>query len=397
MDEVRMKRLQKMDSLKSYDLLQMTKQLAGIASKVQETLENSFLREQVIEVVEGFYDLGKVVDVYELFGGFTNRSFRVVVEQNGMSKPYFVRKYKFGITDKEILFEHAMITYVMENGFHLVAGPITGRDNSTFASPAISKNKFALYNYLEGEDKYSWDNPLMEESEHKSAAEVLAQFHNAAMGFKQHGGGRVESGIITLIAEMPALFTYHTMARYQSKFHDYFKSVIDSILLLLRKNTISGEDAEQMIKIPIHCDYHPGNLKFDGGKVVGVFDLDWSKIDFRLLDVCLALLYNSVEWGEGSDGDMDPGRCESFLKAYQSALLTMKGMVPLNDCEIDNFPTMMAMANFYLMSWEVTDYYSESDRNEYEYLAYLKHSVRQMHWIENHKQELQKIARSVKV
>jgi len=397
MDKVNMKRLQKMDSLKSYDLLQMTKQLAEIASNVQETLENSFLREQVIEVVEGFYDLGKVVDVYELFGGFTNRSFRVVVEQNGISKPYFVRKYKFGITDKEILFEHAMITYVIENGFHLVAGPITGRDNITFVSPAISKNKFALYNFLDGEDKYSWDNPLMEESEHKSAAEVLAQFHNAAMGFQQHDSGRVESGIITLIDEMPALFTYHTMARCQSKFHEYFKSVIDSILLLLRKNTISREDAEQMVKIPIHCDYHPGNLKFDGGKVVGVFDLDWSKIDFRLFDVCLALLYNSVEWGEGSDGVMDPGRCESFLKAYQSALLAMKGMVPLNDCEIDNFHTMMMMANFYLMSWEVTDYYSESDRNEYEYLAYFKHSVRQMHWIANHIQELQNIARSVRI
>jgi len=375
----------------------MTKQLAEIATKVQSTLENSFLREQVIEVVETFYDLGKVIEVYELFGGFVNRSFRVIVEQNGVLKPYFVRKYKFGITDKEILFEHAMIMHIMENGFHLLAGPIMSRDTATFVSPVISKSKFAIYSFLEGEDKYSWDNPLLEESEHESAAEVLAQFHNAAMDFKWHDVGRVESGITTLTAEMLKLFTYHTMARRQSKFHDYFTSVTDSLLLLLKACTIPREDAEQMIKIPIHCDYHPGNLKFDGGKVVGVFDLDWSKIDFRLFDVCLALIYNSVEWGEESDGLMDLGRCESFLKAYQSTLLKMKGIPPLNVCEIDNFSTMMVMANFYLMSWEVTDYYSESDKNEYEYLAYLKHSVRQMHWIENHKQELQKIARSVKV
>ena len=394
MNRARMKRLQKIDSLKSHELLQMVKQLAKTAAQVQETLENSFLRQQVIEVVEGFYDLGRVVDAFEVFGGYNNRSFRVVVEQNSLTKEYFLRKYKSGIAEKEILFEHALITHAMVNGFDLLAGIIPCRDGSTFVSPAIGKNKFALYQFLAGEDKYTWDNPLMEESEYESAARVLALFHNASKGFGEHDFGRVEPGILDLIDGMPQLFSSYTLPDRNTKFHDYFITVLDSILVSIKANNLSGRDAEQMVRNPIHCDYHPGNLKFDGGKVTGVFDLDWAKIDFRLFDVCLALIYNSVDWGGSSDGRMDLEKCGLFLKCYQAALVEMKGLSPLSRVEMDNFPAMLAMANFYLLSWEISDYYCGTEKNEYEYLAYFKHSVRQMHWIENHKQEFAMVADS---
>ncbi|MBW2659537.1 MAG: phosphotransferase [Deltaproteobacteria bacterium] len=394
---INMKRLQKMDSLKSYELLQRVKRLAKTAAEVQETLENSFLREQVVEVVEGFYDLGRVVDAFEVFGGYNNRSFRVVVEQNGQVKEYFLRKYKLGIAEKEVLFEHAMIAHTIANGFDLLAGLIPCRDGSSFVSPSISKNKFALYHFLPGEDKYTWDNPLMGESEYKSTAHVLALFHNASKGLDHHDFGRVEPGILDLIDGMPQLFSSYIIPDRNSKFHDYYTAVLDSILLLIKANDLSETDTEQMVLNPIHSDYHPGNLKFEGGRVVGVFDLDWAKIDFRLFDVCLALIYNSVDWRGSNDGKMDLEKCRLFLKCYQDTLVEMKGLSPLNKVEMDNFPVMLAMANFYLLSWEISDYYSESEKNDYEYLAYFKHSVRQMHWIESHKKEFAMVADSARV
>ena len=159
----KMRLLKRMDSSKSYELLQMAKELARVATEVQDTLESSFLREQIIEVVEAHYDVGKVIDTYEIFGGYVNRSFKVIVEKQGEIRNYFLRKYKFGITENEILFEHAMITHTKENGFNLLAGLIESREQTTFVSPVISKNKFAMYQFLEGEDKYTWDNPLMED------------------------------------------------------------------------------------------------------------------------------------------------------------------------------------------------------------------------------------------
>jgi len=397
MDTAKMKRLLKMDSLKSYELLQIVKQLATTATEVQDTLESSFLHEQVIEVVEGFYDLGRVIDAYEVFGGYTNRSFQVVVEKDGAVSEYFLRKYKLGIVEKEILLEHAMITHAMTNGFHLLAGLIPSKDGTTFVSPAISKNKFALYHFLKGEDKYSWDNPLMEDSEYESAAEALASFHNASEGFEQKDLGRVEPRIVELISRLPQSFSDYAKEERNTKFHEYFKNVLPTIIALIKENIIPSENVEQMLVNPIHCDYHPGNLKFSDGRVVGVFDLDWAKIDLRLFDICLALIYNSVYWGQRKDGNMLLEKCELFLKSYQSTLVTKGDLPPLNRAELDNLPTMMAMANFYLLNWEITDYYLDSGSNDYEYLAYLKHNVRQMHWIENHKEEFAVLADSLRV
>lgn len=391
----KMKRLSKMDSQKSYKLLQMAKELARAATEVQETLENSFLREQVIEVVEGHYDLGVVREAYEVFGGYINRSFKVVVDKSGERRDYFVRKYKLGIGESEILFEHAMITHTKENGFDLAAGLIHSNEKRTFVSPDISRNKFAIYEFLEGEDKYTWDNPIMEDCEYQSAGEVLATFHSAAKDFDPANLGRVEPEIMVMMDEFKNVFQECADINRNTKFHEYYRYNLEQIFGAIDANSISKEDIAQMVRCPIHCDYHPGNLKFEDGKVVGLFDFDWAKLDRRLFDVCLSLAYNTVQWGGVDDGAMDLKKCQIFVQAYQTALRDLGTMPVLSDVELKHFPTMMAWANFYLLNWDITDYYMDDDRNDYEYLAYLKHNVRQMRWIESHKNEFAKVADSI--
>lgn len=396
-DSAKMKRLLKIDSVKRYELLQKAKQLTGTAAEVHEALESSFLHEQILKVVEGFYDVGRVIDIHEMLGGYINRSFQVVVEQNGVEKEYFLRKYKAGITEKEILLEHKIITHALTNGFRLLPGLVPDKCGNTFVSQPFDKNKFALYHFLKGEDKYTWDNPLMEEGEYQSAAEALAFFHSALIGFEQQDLGRVEPGILELISRFPRSFAAYAEEKRDTGFHDYLNGVLPSLLSVLNEAGISTKDVNRMVVNPIHCDYHPGNLKFSDGKVIGVFDLDWAKVDLRLFDVCLALIYNSVVWGEPNDGNMLADKCALFLKTYQSTLVDNGDFPPLNSVELDNFPTMMAMANFYLLNWEISEYYSCIDSNDREYLAYLKHSVRQMRWIESHKKEFAKVADSVRV
>ncbi len=392
----KIKRLDKMDSLKSYELLHMAKDLARAAMEVQDTLENSFLREQIVEVIEGFYDIGKVIDAFEVFGGYINRSFCVIVEKNGKKKDYFVRKYKLDITEKEIEFEHALVAHTLDNGFHLLAGIIKNSDGTTFVSPEISRNKFAVYQYLKGEDKYTWDNPMMQENEYISAAEVLAKFHSAARDFKPGNLGRIEPGIMELVGGLSRSFTQYASLSRPTKFHEYFTDKLPTILATIELNNITHEDAARMPTIPIHCDYHPGNMKFIDERVVGLFDFDWSKMDLRLFDVCLALNYNSVTWGGRQDGSMHLDKCSLFLESYQSTLQSMNALSPLSNTELDNFPSMMALANFYLLNWDISAYYSGDEKNCYEYLAYLKHNVRQMNWIEKHKRGFAELADSVR-
>ena len=398
MDTSKMKHLEKMDSVKSYQLLQLAKKLGRVALEVQDTLEKSFLREQIVEVVEAHYGLGRVIDAFEIFGGYINRSFGIIVEKDGVQQHYFLRKYKLDITDREILFEHAMITHSIANGLSICAALIETRDGSTFVKPAISRNKFAIYEYLCGEDKYTWDNPVMEDEEYASSAEVLATFHNATRNFDPQGLGREEPRILDLVPTLDARFrTFAEDDSRNTKFYRYFLGNLDNIAAVINLNTIDAKDANRMIVNAIHCDFHPGNLKFKDNRAVGVFDFDWAKIDLRLFDVCFAMVYNASRWGGREDGMMLIEKCRIFLQSYQHTLYEIGGLSPLNIFELRNFSVMMAMANLYLLNWILTAFFSSSQVNDYEYLAYLKHCVRQMEWIEQHKVQFVELAESIQI
>ena len=395
MDTSKMICLDKMDSAKSYELLEVAHKLGKVAEELKTRLEKTFLREQIIEVVEGYYDLGKVIEVFEIFGGYINRSFGLVVEKDGVKKDYFLRKYKQGINDDEVLFEHAMITHSIANGLTICAGVIPTQQGTTFVAPRISRSKFAVYTFLKGEDKYTWDNPIMEDAEYVSAASVLATFHNAAKDFDPQGRERAELGILEMIPGFIATFTECSKKELHTKFHEYYKGKIDTIINTIKENTIPADDVAKMPVNPIHCDFHPGNLKFLDYKVVGIFDFDWSKIDLRLFDVCLALTYCTSRWDEQNDGTMLLDKCRMFLVSYQKTMTELGGLSPMNPTELKHLPTMMAMANFYLLNWDITAYYAEENLNDYEYLAYLKHNVRLLEWIEVNKGEFAKIADSL--
>jgi homoserine kinase type II len=55
----------------------------------------------------------------------------------------------------------------------------------------------------------------------------------------------------------------------------------------IQKNIPSQEKYSAMPRLAVHGDYHPGNLKFQGGKVIAVLDFGWSKIEARCFDVGL--------------------------------------------------------------------------------------------------------------
>ncbi|MCP4117919.1 MAG: phosphotransferase [Desulfobacteraceae bacterium] len=396
MDTSKMTCLKKMDSTKSYELLEIAHNLGKVAKELKETLEKTFLREQIIEIVEGSYDIGRVLEAYEIFGGYVNRSFGIVTEKDGKKQNYFLRKYKRGISDDDILFEHAMISHSIAHGLSICPGLIPTREDATFVTPANSRSKFAIYTFLEGEDKYTWDNPIMEDEGYESAARVLATFHNASRDFDPGKLVREEPRILDMLPTFTDTFTTYAQQERDSKFHEYYKGKIDLIISAIKANTIPEQDVAKMPINPIHCDFHPGNLKFEDNKAVGLFDFDWSKIDLRLFEIGLALVYCASRWDEDNDGTILLDKCKIFMASYQASLTELGGLAPMNETELDNFPTMMAMANFYILNWDITAYYAEEDLNDYEYLAYLKHNVRLLEWIEANKGGLAKIADSLK-
>jgi homoserine kinase type II len=392
-----MQHFEKMSLGKTAELFAQSQILKSIAANVYQSMEIALLRTQIIELIEENYDLGKVVEVYEIFGGYVNRSFGIYVEKNGERKEYFVRKYKSDVKDKEIMFEHNLIDFSIENGLSMGAGLVRTKHQTTYIknNDSQAENYYAIYQYLPGEDKYTWDNPNCTDAEYASAAEVLAEFHNASRNFDPKGLERIEPKIMEFLPTRPDIYKDFAAKELNTKYHAYYLKNVDIILEVIKSSQIPESIWRQMPFNPCHNDFHPGNLKYANNKAVGLFDFDWSKIELRLFDVCLALAYFCSSWDDETDGVLRLDKCAIFLTSYQNKLKELGGISPINQLEKEYFPTMMAAANLYLVNWDVCAYYQGSDLNEYEYIAYLSHNVRLMKWIESHKAEFGEMITSI--
>ena len=353
------------------------------------------LRRLLVAIVEEFYDLGQVAEVYEISGGFINRSFRLVIQRDGIQKDYLLRKYNSAITEQEVKFEHALINHCVARGLTVAARVIANRQGATFIRPAGSKRFFALYEYLQGEDKYTWDTPALNDEEFVSASKILANFHSAASGFDPGNLRRREPPIHELLPTFTAAFNKLAKTGRKSKFHRFFLDHLENILKSVDNARIAETDVWRMPFCAIHCDFHPGNLKYENDRVVGIFDFDWSKIDLRLFDVCMAVAYFCCTWDRKDDGRLRLEKADIFLNAYQKELCRTGGMPPFSELEINNLPAMLAAANLCILNWIVSTFYADDDLNDDEYLAYLKHSVALMYSIEASKGEISRIAAAV--
>ncbi|AFQ43594.1 phosphotransferase [Desulfosporosinus meridiei] len=400
MNTSKMRLLDALSVNQTFSMFTQSEDLKRIAAHFFESMESILIRNQIVDALRD-YDLGKVTEVYEIFGGYVNRSFGIYTEKDGKRNEYFVRKYKYGITEPEIVFEHLMIDYSKAHGLDIAAGLIRTKDGLTFVKKTEGVNEnatdifFAVYEFLAGEDLYTWDTPNLTDEEYASAAEVLASFHNAAKDFDPQGLKRVEPKIMDFLPTLPEKYKSLAQKDMDTKFHRYYTSKLNSILEVIGRSQISEDSLKGMPSTPCHNDFHAGNLKYLNNKVVGIFDFDWSKIDYRLFDVCLALDYCCSSWTDEQDGVLLLDKCVIFLKAYQRKLIELGELEPLNSVELENFPTMMAAANVYLINWDVVAYYAGKNLNEYEYIAYLQHHVRLMNWIENHKAEIADLAKSI--
>lgn len=352
---------------------------------IRSTLEGAYLRERITKIVESFYDIGTVTAVDEIFGGYNSRSFGIETLKDGCDRIYFLRQYKPGIAAGEIRFEHALIGYAIQNGFTFAAGIVETVRGQTFVQPADSQCMFAVFEYLNGEDKYTWDNPDLTDAEFTSAGRVLAAFHNAVRDFDPGGLQRAEPSIMELWHRMADELAGFARQKPGGQLQAYYAAQLQGILDIISRNPLDATEVEDMPVIPIHCDYHPGNLKWTDEQVVGIFDFDWSKMDLRLFDVAMAVIYFCSRWDDDHDGELRFDKCQLLIRSYQQGLRELAGLEPITPAELGLMPKMLDIANIYLLHWEVSAYHGMTGANEYEYLTYLKHNVRLMQWLKDHR------------
>jgi homoserine kinase type II len=342
---------------------------------------------QLEEILSDHYEIGRLVDYEQLHLGYVNVSYIIETVISGKKNKYFLRRYKKGIREEEVRFEHSIVKHLVKKDFNLVAGLTNTRDGKTFVKQFEGGEDvfYAVFDFLPGEDKYTWVNPACSDEDLRGSASVLAQFHNAVSDLNPEGK-RYEPKISDLLPKIAENVQRYAREAGKTVFDACFLKNLGLILatIELTNRAIGGRECKETVHQVIHCDYHPGNLKFQSGEITGLFDFDWSKVDARCFDVALAITYFCTTWEGKQGGSLQLNKAAAFLNAYQNTLRTVPGAEPLSDVELKCLPYMIHASNIYVLNWTIEDFYS-SEADPREYLIFLQHGVRTMRWLEDEK------------
>jgi homoserine kinase type II len=331
------------------------------------------------------YDVGELKTWEQNDRGYCNISYAIETVADGKRNRFFLRKYKKGARESEIKFEHSVINHLLENGFDLVARILETRDGRSYVRRLADGEAvfYAVFDFLSGEDRYTWIGPQCSAREVKSAAAVLARFHATMFGFSPLGR-RDEPKTVDVLPAVAENVKGNAQKSGDTVFDVYLAENLDLIVrnVVRTRCALAERACRELVQVVIHCDYHPGNLKFQGQEATGLFDFDWSKVDARCFDVALAVYYFFAAWEEGRGGAFDLNRLALFLEAYQRTLRGTPGIGPLSDIELRYLPHMINASNFFVLNWTVADFF-DSEVDPQEYLIYLRHGVHVMRWLEN--------------
>ncbi|MFP4248264.1 MAG: phosphotransferase [Armatimonadota bacterium] len=217
-----------------------------------------------------------------------------------------------------VRFDHALLAHLAADGLPVPRGVRAECGRAWLRERA---HVYELFEFIEGQAHREGDP-----AELKAAGRVLAELHTSAARFESpvtkawprfHDPEDARDGLEELLADAgdedaTALREALALAR------DLAERFPDERYWSLPRTVVQG-------------DYHPANLKFDDGDVVGVFDWDWASDQPRMVDVADGLLFFCGEreaplvggdiWSLTASFTIDQARVERFLEGYEAVLM----------------------------------------------------------------------------
>jgi homoserine kinase type II len=345
--------------------------------------------EHLRRIVSNHYDLGDLVRAEVNDRGYINISFGIETHRELRTRQYVLRRYRRGTHENKIRFEHALMQELLARKFQLSPRLIPTREDATYVKVEDHLGEgnedyfVTILSYLPGEDKYRWDDPFCTQEELKNSAEVLARYHNTIFGWEDMSNWD-EPRMVDRIPLMAKKWREYAKTGGNTAFEAYFQKECDYLFGVLdNPQYITARRVyDALPHLVTHGDYHPGNLKFQDGEVVGLFDFDWAKMDARCCDIGIALTYFCTAWEQSADGNLLLDRAEIFLQSYQEAAKAMQALGALNALEIQCLPQMIVASNLYVLDWTIGEFFTARPDAE-EYLRYLQHGIRALRWLES--------------
>ncbi|MBC8247635.1 MAG: phosphotransferase, partial [Deltaproteobacteria bacterium] len=291
-------------------------------------------------IINQHYDLGELLWLKETHLGFCNRNFTIKAKSSRQEIKYHLRLSNPSVLEKEVKFEHVLIRHLRKNGFTLAADVILNKRGETYVkveTPTGAEGKpllWAVYEFIGGEDRYTWEDTNIDSTDFRNAAQVLARLHQAGHNFtKPQDADRVQPPIMKFLPTLEPLYEGFLKRSRQTEFDRTFQNAHPDIIRTIHHTGITDSVLKQMPCLPIHGDFHPGNLKYHETGVTGVFDFDWSKVDLRLVDLAYAIILFCAIWeGRTTDG-LDIDKCRWFMQTYNETCRATSFPGSLNQTE----------------------------------------------------------------
>jgi len=340
-------------------------------------------------IIKDHYALGEFLSVEEIHGGYINRSFVVNVKANGLECKYAMRRYNPSTSEDDVQFEHTVVSHLRNNGFSLAARVIPKKDGGTYVREQLHVEGelrvrfWAVFEFLRGVVRYTFVDTHLSESEYANSAQTLARLHQAGRDFSSASGpNRVKPKIMDFLPTLREDYSRYSRAAGETRFDAWFLEHRDEILQRADRTVIPDSDLLGMPQLPIHGDYHQGNLTYEGSRVAGVFDFDWTKIDLRLFDVAQALLYFCACWDGEQPGSLDLEKYVLFLNSYNENCRAAAFPGPLTLVEQAYMPLMLRAANLFVLQVIIQSFYDTENADVDDWLMAVNHYIGIMHWME---------------
>jgi len=386
-------------------------------TSIAETSREQYYYALIRELVEERYDLGTLLDVFQIFGGYVNITFGIYVEKDGAKSTWIVRKYRSGKTIDALNFEHKLLRYAREKGAKYTAAPITNKEGKSYVIETIDMGDtkedflFAIFNYIDGKRLYDWMTnwavDSLKDITIETAAQSLAEFHSATYDFDPEGlrgdnilGTNEDSSVNDIITDFPRRLLeyrkFYAESGLENKFTEYMDTFQEKYTDWCGRAAIPAEPYSQMLKCPCHLDFHGGNFKYwDDESVSGSFDYDMAMIDSRLFDIALGMHYSLASWSLANAGEIDLNRIRQFLVAYNATCEEIGAIPALSQAEKDYFFEAMLQAPIYVYGWAQGSVSSNLSVDEYEYLYYCTHFSDSCLWLLDNEQVIREMLKEL--
>ena len=196
------------------------------------------------------YDLGELVDFEKNDRGFVNTAYMLRMLAAGEYKHYFLRKYRRGIAEEELVFEHSLIEHLVAGGSPVARIHHTRSGPSYLRCPdpedGTASVFYTIFDYLPGEDRFTWVDPILTEQELAASAAVLAHLHIDAGGFTPLGR-RMEPKILDLLPVIAETWS-SCPARSKGTSNSRAAAMV-GVFLAIERSVYEVEMAEQIEKV----------------------------------------------------------------------------------------------------------------------------------------------------